>query len=80
MATYPMLDPRTFSLPSGESVSCGLRKDLPKKERRHEKLDAGMDVRHSDAGYFLLMRIYICARCGRDEMHKPTWTVALPGR
>lgn len=75
-----MLDPTTFSLPSGESVKCGLRTELPKKERRHKFLDAGMERRYSGDGWFQLRIVLICSECGTEKIKKPTWTVSLPRR
>lgn len=61
------LDPDTFEFPSGNTPSCGNRRDLPKKERRHIWLDAGRDIRHRFSGEYGLSLIKICRRCGRDE-------------
>lgn len=60
------LDVTTWEPPVAE-FSCGNRRDLPKRERRHDWLDAGDDVRHHGSGYFLLSKIRICSRCGRDS-------------
>lgn len=61
------LDPATFVVPAGDSVSCGNRRDLVKKQRVHVRLDAGLDVRHDPvSGVYEEVRIFICERCGRD--------------
>jgi len=63
----PDLDPDSYELAPGDAVSCGLRSDLPKKQRVHVRLHAGPDVRHNPGtGAFEEVRIFICARCGRD--------------
>ena len=67
LALRPVLDPGTFELPSGDTVSCGLLMDLPKRERRHQWLDAGLDVRHQFSGAFVMCLVRVCARCGRDD-------------
>jgi hypothetical protein len=50
------------------AVSCGLRKDLPKRERVHKYAELGQDVRHSgDDGRPRMTRIRVCVRCGKDK-------------
>jgi hypothetical protein len=47
---------------------CGLRTDLPKKERRHLWVELGTDVRHVDKPEPAReMRIRACRRCGTDK-------------
>lgn len=55
----------------GDSITCGNRKDRIKADRRHNWLDAGTDIRHQGDGDFKLMKISICADCGRDKMGTP---------
>lgn len=62
-----VLNPHQFDLPPGDAVKCGLRTDLPKKERRHIWLDAGVDVRHRFSGEYGDSQIKICSRCGADQ-------------
>lgn len=51
-----------------DAVSCGLRRDLPKKQRVHWFAELGQDVRHSGAdGRPRMTRVRACVRCGRDK-------------
>jgi hypothetical protein len=62
------LDPQAWEPAAGGTISCGLRRDLPKKQRRHDWLDAGPDYRHDFiTGGFILLRILICSVCGRED-------------
>lgn len=59
-----------FPVP-GDRVSCGLRTDLPKRERRHESVSLGVDTRHYGAlGEFIDMEVSACVKCGRDKVQK----------
>jgi hypothetical protein len=50
------------------AVSCGLRKDLVKRERVHKFAELGQDVRHSgEDGRPRMTRIRVCVRCGKDK-------------
>jgi hypothetical protein len=50
------------------AVSCGRRKDLPKKQRVHKFAELGQDVRHSGAdGRPRMTRVRVCVRCGTDR-------------
>jgi hypothetical protein len=61
-----------FPLPQPVPVSCGLRTDLPKKQRRHVPVYLGTDTRHTGDGGFEDLHIYACAQCGRDtQTRKP---------
>lgn len=51
-----------------DAVSCGLRRDLPKKQRRHKYAELGTDTRHSGAdGRPRMTRVRVCVRCGTDK-------------
>lgn len=59
-----------FPVP-GDRVTCGLRRDLTKKQRRHHWISLGIDTRHYGAfGDFLDMEVFACTECGRDKVHK----------
>lgn len=60
------LDPH-FEFPPGNTVTCGKRVDLPKKQRVHDYRDAGQDVRHRFDGAFRLCDVRICIVCGHDD-------------
>jgi len=56
---------------AGNPVSCGLRADLPKRERRHPWIYLGIDTRHTE-DVFEDLHVYACAECGRDrQTRKP---------
>lgn len=52
---------------SGDRVKCGLRTDLPKKERRHDWADLGTDTRNRGAAGFADCEVRACRRCGTDK-------------
>jgi hypothetical protein len=60
-------DPATWDQPAGDVVSCGNRRDVPKRQRRHVWADAGPDVRHQFSGYVQEVQIRICLVCGKDD-------------
>jgi hypothetical protein len=49
------------------AVTCGLRADLPKKQRRHDWCDLGEDVRNFGSRGFCTTVISACTRCGKDQ-------------
>ena len=51
---------------AGDAVTCGLRADLPKKQRRHERVSLGMDTRNLGDLGFWDVEIFACMVCGRD--------------
>lgn len=61
---FPLQDPQ---------VKCGLRSDLPKKERRHAWLELGPDVRHFGDGSFADAIVHACLQCGADKFGKADW-------
>lgn len=66
MKSYPPLDPE-WVFPAGDRVKCGNRTDLPRKQRRHNYRDAGLDVRHQFRdGAYVLCQVAICIVCGQD--------------
>ena len=65
MTSYQPLDPE-FTFPAAGTVTCGLRTDLPRKQRRHDYRDAGPDIRHQFDGTFVLAQVAICITCGKD--------------
>lgn len=54
----------------GKSVSCGLRKELPKADRGHQWVSLGVDVRHFDDGFLMEAEVFACMECGRDKMKR----------
>jgi len=66
------LDPDTWEPPT-QPVSCGNRRDLFKKQRRHSYLHAGTDIRHEFSGEFVEHIILICETCGREAIHNLDW-------
>jgi hypothetical protein len=58
---FPLQDPL---------IKCGLRLDLPKKQRRHEFAELGLDARHAGDGSFQEVIVFACIRCGTDRIHK----------
>lgn len=55
-----------FPVP-GDRVKCGLRADLPKKERRHDWVPLGPDTRNRGSRGFLDCEILACRACGTDK-------------
>jgi hypothetical protein len=55
-------------------ISCGLRVDLPKKERRHIPVLLGLDVRNKGDKGFIERDIFACERCGKDFNKPPGYT------
>lgn len=56
----------SFPVP-GDRVKCGLRLDLPGKERRHDFVSLGLDTRNCGTAGFLDREILACVRCGTDK-------------
>jgi hypothetical protein len=57
-------------------VKCGLRRDLPKRQRIHAWADMGLDVRNFGSEGFKDAQIFACLRCGTDK--KVSIAAALP--
>lgn len=51
----------------GETVKCGNRRDLPRKQRRHTWIALGLDVRNCGEAGFLECEISACVICGADK-------------
>lgn len=52
----------------GWRLKCGLRTDLPKKERVHDYASLGPEQRNSGtARGYIHGTVYACARCGMDR-------------
>lgn len=58
---FPLANPQT---------TCGLRSDLPKKERVHHWVNLGPDIRNSGEEGFIELEISACSRCGKDSARK----------
>ena len=56
-----------FPLEQPVPVSCGLRTDLPKRERHHRQVYLGTDMRHANDGGIEELHIFACGECGRDK-------------
>lgn len=51
----------------GDRVKCGLRTDLPKKQRRHSWVSLGPDTRNRGEHGFKDCEILACRECGTDK-------------
>ena len=51
----------------GWRMKCGLRLDLPKKERRHLYESFGRDLRNKDVHGYVECEVRVCTRCGHDD-------------
>ena len=51
----------------GSAVSCGLRLDVPRKQRRHLRASLGMDTRSLGDKGFWDVEIFVCVRCGQES-------------
>ena len=51
----------------GWRLKCGLRTDLPKKERVHLYESAGRDVRNKGEHGYVECDVRVCTRCGFDN-------------
>lgn len=58
--------PGLFPVP-GDRVKCGNRLDLPKKQRRHDWVTLGPDVRNRGSRGFEEVEIRACRECGTDK-------------
>jgi len=56
---------RWFPLPGG-LISCGNRKDLPKKQRVHDWVSLGFDTMNKSEKGICEVLVFACTRCGRD--------------
>jgi hypothetical protein len=52
------------------SIPCGLRTDLPKKQRVHHYIPMGRDIRNGGEKGFIELEIYACEKCGHDKAKK----------
>lgn len=64
---WPKLDTATWQPVPGDTIKCGNRADLVKKQRRHWWLDAGEGTLHDSDGSYKQVTVYICARCGTTK-------------
>ena len=59
-----------FPLPSDALPTCGKRTDLFKKQRVHDYVYMGRDVRHGgEKGWAIEMDVFACIKCGHDRAH-----------
>ena len=77
MTTVSMTDEQVFQLfpVMGWRMKCGLRTDLPKKQRVHAYVELGEEQRNtgSELGYVPGF-VYACTRCGTDKFKKERMT------
>jgi hypothetical protein len=66
------LDPTFFPLSQPVPVKCGLRTDLPKKQRRHIWARLGLDTRNAGSEGFKDYEILACMICGSDRKIAPS--------
>ncbi len=55
-----------FPVP-GDTVSCGLRQDLPKSLRRHEWMSLGPDWKNKGEQGLVQADVRACLLCGKDS-------------
>lgn len=54
----------------GWRLKCGLRTDLPKKERVHDYVELGPEMRNGADRGFINGTVYACYRCGMDKFKR----------
>ena len=60
--------PEIYKFPvDGNPVSCGLRLDLPKKQRTHSWVPLGADFKNKGQGGIVEVDVYACHVCGKDK-------------
>jgi hypothetical protein len=58
----------TDTLPvPGDRISCGNRKGLPKKQRRHKWISLGVDTKNKGAEGICEVDVSACIVCGKDK-------------
>lgn len=67
MASFLMTHMAHFPLAQPAPVTCGMRDDLPRKQRRHSWASLGKDVRNAGSAGFKEFLIGACIICGRDQ-------------
>jgi hypothetical protein len=55
-------------------ISCGLRLDLPKKDRVHQLIPLGQDTRNMGSKGYMVREVFACRRCGKDITKEPIET------
>jgi hypothetical protein len=60
---------KIFPVP-GWTTKCGLRTWLPKKERIHNYVELGRDVRNGADRGFIEGTVYACQVCGMDKFKR----------
>jgi hypothetical protein len=59
----------------GWRMKCGLRTDLPKKQRVHQYVELGPDLRNTGTELgFIPGYVYACAQCGADKFKRDVQT------
>ena len=54
-----------FPVP-GEMITCGLRTDLPRKQRVHDYVSLGPDFKNKGTEGICEVLVFACTVCGRD--------------
>jgi hypothetical protein len=62
-----MTDDWTIFPLANPGITCGLRLDLPKKQRTHTWIPLGSDTRNAGEKGFLDYQIHACSQCGKDK-------------
>lgn len=56
------------SLPvAGDAITCGLRLELPRKQRRHVWAELGEDYKNKGTEGIVQVPVRACTRCGKDD-------------
>jgi hypothetical protein len=69
-----MTDDWTMFPLDNPEISCGLRRDLPKKQRTHQYIPLGRDIRPVSGGVTGEVEVFACRRCGKDKAKEPIET------
>lgn len=52
---------------AGDAITCGLRLDLPRKQRRHLWAELGEDWANKGQEGIVQVPVRACTRCGKDD-------------
>ena len=51
---------------NGDMITCGLRLDLPRKQRVHDYVSLGLDFKNAGEKGIVQVIVFACTICGRD--------------
>lgn len=57
---------RWFTSIPGDVITCGLRTDLPRKQRVHDYVSLGLDFKNKGEAGIVQVIVFACTVCGRD--------------